>query len=321
MLPRQAAFTLRKQSGNISMRTYVRMGRKIHDWAAIQRYYDLGHGFVQCQKRFGFSHTAWIKAIKRGELLVAGTPFADRRRKYRLDRSAAVLRRRAYATGNAAARSGSRAARGAKAVDRGELRARARRLPTSGRVSFTRIAQREAPLAGGWYTRKSLRLVWLNRMEGPAPFHSNRPHQRRAGTITASRTFGCSAQTVTVKRRLSEQKISAKIDRSRVAQLAERLTLNQEVLRSIRSSGATALSSRGLGRRPLTAVTRVRIPLGLPLKTSLRRGFLYVSRVGMCRRDTSPTEGWCVGRPSQAGRRGHLRFAMPTRSGAGGAFD
>ncbi len=27
--------------------------------------------------------------------------------------------------------------------------------------------------------------------------------------------------------------------------------------------GATALSSRGLGRRPLTAVTRVRLPLGL----------------------------------------------------------
>jgi hypothetical protein len=29
----------------------------------------------------------------------------------------------------------------------------------------------------------------------------------------------------------------------------------------------TALSSSGLGRRPLTAVTRVRLPLGLPLKT------------------------------------------------------
>ena len=29
-------------------------------------------------------------------------------------------------------------------------------------------------------------------------------------------------------------------------------------------TGSVALSSRGLGRRPLTAVTRVRIPLGLP---------------------------------------------------------
>src|ERR1700733_8125091 len=42
----------------------------------------------------------------------------------------------------------------------------------------------------------------------------------------------------------------------------------------------TALSSRGLGRRPLTAVTRVRIPLGLNFKTSLRRGFFILSVAG-----------------------------------------
>ena len=35
-------------------------------------------------------------------------------------------------------------------------------------------------------------------------------------------------------------------------------------------TGSMALSSRGLGRRPLTAVTRVRIPLGLPLLGLLR---------------------------------------------------
>jgi 5-methylcytosine-specific restriction endonuclease McrA len=54
----------------------------VYDWAAIQRYYDEGHGFVECQKRFGFTHCAWMKAIKRGRLRVAPTLFADRRRRY-----------------------------------------------------------------------------------------------------------------------------------------------------------------------------------------------------------------------------------------------
>ena len=56
--------------------------RRIHDWATIQAYYDDGHGFVECQQKFGFSHTAWIKAIKRGELRVTPAAFADRRRRY-----------------------------------------------------------------------------------------------------------------------------------------------------------------------------------------------------------------------------------------------
>ena len=58
------------------------MPRKIHDWATIQRYHDDGHGFVECQRKFGFSHTAWIKAIKRGYLRTAPSLFKDRRRKY-----------------------------------------------------------------------------------------------------------------------------------------------------------------------------------------------------------------------------------------------
>jgi HNH endonuclease len=56
--------------------------RVIYDWRTIQSYHDEGHGFVQCQKKFGFSHTAWVKAIKRGELIGRRVPFRDRRRKY-----------------------------------------------------------------------------------------------------------------------------------------------------------------------------------------------------------------------------------------------
>jgi 5-methylcytosine-specific restriction endonuclease McrA len=58
------------------------MPRTIHDWKAVQAYYDQGHGFVECSRRFAFCHTAWIKAIKRGALKVAPAMFADRRRRY-----------------------------------------------------------------------------------------------------------------------------------------------------------------------------------------------------------------------------------------------
>lgn len=62
--------------------------KRVWNWAQIQRYHDEGHGFVECQRHFGFSHTAWVKAIKRGEIIVRfrrqGQPTDpnDRRRIY-----------------------------------------------------------------------------------------------------------------------------------------------------------------------------------------------------------------------------------------------
>jgi hypothetical protein len=58
------------------------MPRLLYDWTAVQTYHDEDHGFVECARRCGFTHTAWIKAIQRGKLRVAPTAFADRRRKY-----------------------------------------------------------------------------------------------------------------------------------------------------------------------------------------------------------------------------------------------
>ena len=55
---------------------------RVYLWDDVQELVDAGSGFVDCQRRFGFSHTAWIKAIRRGELRVRETPFPDRRRKY-----------------------------------------------------------------------------------------------------------------------------------------------------------------------------------------------------------------------------------------------
>jgi len=55
------------------------MGRRIYDWMGVQRYHDQGHGFVECQKKLGFTHTGWIKAIKRGEVTPrpAGMPIEE----------------------------------------------------------------------------------------------------------------------------------------------------------------------------------------------------------------------------------------------------
>ncbi len=58
------------------------MTRTLHDWDKIQEYHDAGHGFVECSNLFGFTHTAWIKAIQRNRLRVPRSMFPDRRRKY-----------------------------------------------------------------------------------------------------------------------------------------------------------------------------------------------------------------------------------------------
>jgi 5-methylcytosine-specific restriction endonuclease McrA len=58
------------------------MPKKIYNWKAVQGYHDDGHGFVECAQKFGFCHTAWNNAIKRGALRVAPTRFEDRRRRY-----------------------------------------------------------------------------------------------------------------------------------------------------------------------------------------------------------------------------------------------
>jgi hypothetical protein len=104
------------------------MRRLTHDWEAVQRYRDLGHRFVECQQRFGFSHTAWIKAIKRGRLLLPSTPFPERRRKVNW---AAV--QQYYDAGHTyrecVRQFGFSSGSWTKAVNRGELRARARRRP------------------------------------------------------------------------------------------------------------------------------------------------------------------------------------------------
>jgi hypothetical protein len=70
------------QPVGIGVAYHCSMSKNIYDWKAVHSYHDEGHGFVDCSRRFGFCHTAWIKAIQRGALRVAATRFADRRRRY-----------------------------------------------------------------------------------------------------------------------------------------------------------------------------------------------------------------------------------------------
>ena len=42
--------------------------RKLVDWAAVQRYYDLGYRYTECRRYFGFSAGAWSKAVWLGLL-------------------------------------------------------------------------------------------------------------------------------------------------------------------------------------------------------------------------------------------------------------
>jgi transposase-like protein len=105
-----------------------------YDWHIVQRYHDEGHGLVECAKRFGFSHTAWVKAIKRGALIpTSDREFADRRRRY--DWSAV---QRYYDEGHTyrecKRQFGFSANSWTKAVDRGELKEATPRTSRSNRL-------------------------------------------------------------------------------------------------------------------------------------------------------------------------------------------
>ena len=104
------------------------MGTNIYDWVEVQRFVDEGHGFVDAQKRFGFSHTAWIKAIKRGKLHVGNPPFSDRRRRYDWGAVQAYYDE-GHTVRDCVSHFGFCLATWSKAVDRGEIHARSASKP------------------------------------------------------------------------------------------------------------------------------------------------------------------------------------------------
>ena len=55
--------------------------RKLHDWVAIQRFYDEGYDAVRCQESFDVTDGAWRMAIRRSKLRIRG-PMPDGRRRH-----------------------------------------------------------------------------------------------------------------------------------------------------------------------------------------------------------------------------------------------
>jgi len=43
---------------------------KVHDWAAVQKYYDEGHSGRQCMAHFGICHAVWYNAGKQGKIIL-----------------------------------------------------------------------------------------------------------------------------------------------------------------------------------------------------------------------------------------------------------
>jgi ribosomal protein S27AE len=102
--------------------------KRIYDWKAVQQHYDDGHNCVECVQKFGMTHTAWRKAILRGELRVLTTPFTDRRRKY--DWAAIQAEYDAGASIRKCAKKfGFFMQAWAKAVGRGEIKPRLQGMP------------------------------------------------------------------------------------------------------------------------------------------------------------------------------------------------
>jgi HNH endonuclease len=62
--------------------------RNVFDWDVIQRYYDRGHTRAECMAKFGFSPSAWTKAVRRFKLVQrsqegrAGASIEDGRFRY-----------------------------------------------------------------------------------------------------------------------------------------------------------------------------------------------------------------------------------------------
>ena len=146
---------------------------RIFPWAEIQRFYDAGNGFARCRERFGFSGSAWAKAVRRGEITVRARrryDWAEIQRYYDEGHSYAECR----------ARFGFAPAAWTKAVLRGEVQRPSQALDArKGPSPIEKQDDGEALLARGWYTTELLRRVRDIRMEGSTPVHPTRPSERQ----------------------------------------------------------------------------------------------------------------------------------------------
>lgn len=78
-LPQPNADVLRKKSQD-SCRPKGVVVRKMHDWKAVQCYYDKGHTASQCRDEFRINYGAWAMAIRRRKITLSPHATDGRRR-------------------------------------------------------------------------------------------------------------------------------------------------------------------------------------------------------------------------------------------------
>ncbi len=111
-----------------------------------------------------------------------------------------------------------------------------------------------------------------DRVEGQTPSSANRPPQRRKRRLSFGKSADALPELSQSNRHFQRQKCQPKALSIAITNtipgrlMVRRMPLEHVIGVRVSTREPAALSSRGLGRRPLTAVTRVRIPLGLPHK-------------------------------------------------------
>jgi hypothetical protein len=144
----------------------------------VQAYYDEGHGFVECTRRFGFTRSAWNKALARGALDVPRSVLDDRRRRHNW---AEVL---AYYDAGASMRDcrvrfGFCALSWTKAVRRGEIKPRltVRSIVDVLKSGSSRWCKKAKLLREGYLADRCSRCG-ISQWRGEHFGNSDRPHKR-----------------------------------------------------------------------------------------------------------------------------------------------
>jgi hypothetical protein len=226
------------------------MGRTIYDWAEVQKFYDSGATEAQTRKHWRLFPSTFSKAVKSGRLTLRPDD-ANRPRtgpgNSKYDWAAVQVYYDAGHTYRECAKHfGFCSASWTKAVRRGLLTARARLWPIQRtlREAKSRATIKRRLLEAGILEN---RCEWCGITEWrgkPISIqidHANgiRDDHRRENLRMLCPN--CHSQTETFgakNRRKNRQRETARLP-SRVAQLAERHTLNVDVVRSIRTSGAS----------------------------------------------------------------------------------
>ncbi len=251
------------------------MARCKIDWVRVLAYRDEGHTLAECQRQFGFHADAWYKAIRRGTIVPG--PAARHGGQLQYDWNAVA---RYYDAGHSyrecRERFGFAYDSWGRAVRRGDIRPREQRwtLEHILATSKSRWTIKRRLLEAGILVNQCEECGISEWRGNPLVIqidHRNGVNDDHRVENLRMLCPNCHSQTETYgarNRKLKRSLISFLIiEKTNPGSVNGRRGAS-EVL-NVGSSPAPgvfflALSSRGLGRRPLTAVTRVRIPLGLP---------------------------------------------------------